>query len=113
IDGVGQAGAAFVYERNEGTGGWSEVKRLIAPEPHACGHFGAAVAVTESADTIIVGEEGRRDHPACKQNGAIYFFGRDEGGQDNWGLIKVIDGSGQYGNPLRVDGDTLVVGVPG
>ena len=113
VDGQGHAGVVHVYERNEGTGGWVEVKLLTAPAPHQCGYFGAAVAVTESADTIIVGENGRRDHPACKQDGSIYFYGRDEGGVDNWGLFRVIDGAGAYGKPLRVDGDTLVVGVPG
>ncbi len=113
VDGIGHAGVVHVYERNEATGGWVAVKVLTAPDLHQCGHFGAAVAVTESADTIIVGENGRRDHPACKQDGSIYFFGRDEGGLDNWGLFKVVDGAGAYGKPFRVDGDTLVVGIPG
>lgn len=113
VDGVAHAGVAHVYERDEATGSWTEITQLHAPSPHECAHFGAAVAVTEEADTIIVGEEGRRDHSACKQDGSIYFFHRDEGGVDNWGLIKTIDGSGAFGNPLRVDGGTLVVGMPG
>lgn len=113
VNGLGNAGAAYIYERDEISGDWFEVKELHAPSPHTCGHFGAAVAVNGAADTIIVGEPGRRNHPDCKQDGSIYFFGRDEGGPDNWGLLHTIDGSGAYGKPLTIDGDTLAVGVPG
>lgn len=113
VDGVGHAGGVYVYERDSIDGHWFERTVLHAPTVQSCARFGSAVAITAAADTIIVGEPGSRDHPYCKQNGSIYFFGRDEGGPNQWGLMKVIDGTGHYGDPLLIEGDTLVVGVPG
>ena len=70
--------------------------------------FGASVDI--AGDVVVVGAP--QDESSV---GAAYIFGRDVGGNDNWGLIKMIsEGSGNadFGASVAIDGSTLVVGAP-
>ncbi len=73
--GGSNAGAAYVFGRNEGgTDMWGEVKKLTALDAQAGDYFGISVAV--SGDTAVVG--------ACCEDaggtnaGAAYVFQRNE-----------------------------------
>jgi hypothetical protein len=72
--------------------------------------MGAAVAIT--GGTVAVGA------PELGQTGAVYLFGRDTGGADQWGYITTLVGSepdpwDACGYSLGFDGGTLLVGCSG
>ena len=110
VVGVEGAQAVNILERN--TGGpdnWGLVKTIVSDELS----FGRSVAL--SGDTLAVashfhGEDGY--YP-----GAVHVFGRNQGGSDNWGLVKRLfrqeSGSqGDFGASLALHGDTVMIGTP-
>ena len=109
------AGAAYVFERDEGgAGNWGEVKKLTASDAEDFDIFGWSVAV--SGDTAVVGAIW--EDAAGNQAGAAYIFARDEGGAGNWGEVKKLlasDGEGpdEFGQSVAASGDTVVVGASG
>src|SRR3990172_5247287 len=70
---AGNAGAAYVFERNQGgAGNWGEVKKLIASDAQADDRFGSSAV---SGDTAVVGalfEDAGGDNA-----GAAYLFERN------------------------------------
>ena len=92
------AGAAYVFERDQGgTDNWGEVKKLIASDAQGGDRFGFAVAI--SGDKVIVGarfEDGGSGDPISNA-GAAYVFERDQGGADNWGEVKKLVASRRRG----------------
>ena len=113
-DGVGtRSGAAYIYERNNGgQDNWGEVKKLTASDAATEDRFGCSVAV--SGDFIIAGayfEDG-----GGTDRGAAYIYGRNSGGQDNWGEVKKLTASDtedddRFGNSVTINGDYIVVGA--
>ncbi len=112
--GGGNAGAAYVFERDQGGGGnWGEVTKLAASDAEAGDGFGWSVAV--GGNTAVVGAPG--EDAADTEAGAAYVFQRDEGGADNWGEVKKLTASDAqagdwFGWGVAVSGDTAVVGQP-
>ena len=111
--GGSEAGAAYVFQRNEGgADNWGEVKKLTASDAQAGDWFGWSVAV--SGDTAVVGAPSEsRDGSSV---GAAYVFQRDQGGADNWGEVKKLSASDaqagvRFGVSVAVSGDTGVVGA--
>ncbi len=106
-----EAGAAYVFERDEGgPDNWGEVKKLTASDSAPGETFGASVAI--NGDTIVVGADGDD-----LSNGAAYIFQRDTGGANNWGEVKKLTGSGGtppylFGTSVGISLDTVVVGAP-
>ncbi len=103
------AGAAYVFERDQGgTGNWGEVTKLAA----SGANFGWSVSV--SGDTAVAGvpfEDG-----AELDAGAAYVFQRDLGGPANWGEVTKLTASDArafalFGISVAVTGDTAVVGA--
>ncbi len=109
----GFAGAAYVFQRDEGgAGNWGEVKKLLASDAEAGDRFGYSVAV--SGDTAVVGAFG--EGPGGGFAEAAYVFQRDEGGAGNWGEVKKLiasdaQASALFGTSVTVSGDTAVVGA--
>ncbi len=107
------AGAAYVFERNQGgADNWGEVTKLTASDAGRGGEFGRSVAV--SGDTTVVG--ARSAVFGDGRSGAAYVFGRDQGGGENWGEVtKLVASDAQdrlFGYSVSVSGDTVVVGAP-
>ena len=107
----GGRGAAYIYERNQGgADNWGLVKKIVAADADLNDNFGISVAVYQ--DTIAVGAIGDTGG-----QGAVYLFGRDEGGANNWGQITKItasDGAAadNFGQSLGLEADLLLVGAP-
>ena len=105
---------AYVFERNEGgADNWGEVTKLTASDAQTGVNFGISVAVRD--DTIVVG--ARRERVGGTKGGAAYIFGRDQGGEGNWGEVNKLTASDAqdwdwFGSSVAVTGDTLVVGAP-
>lgn len=114
MNGSLRSGAAYVYTRNQGgSNHWGLVATLTAFDGATADEFGNYVAI--SGDTIVVG--ALRDQVTAVQSGSIYLFGRNQGGTNQWGLIKKIapaEGTTEdlFGCSVAIVGDTLAVGTP-
>jgi hypothetical protein len=107
------AGAAYVFRKDHNqSGAWEEIRKLTADSAQEHDFFGGCVDV--DGDVIVVGSTG--DDRAGPHAGAVYVFCRNEGGADNWGLVKRItasdpSSSDSFGASIAVDGDIIVVGA--
>ena len=108
-----RAGAAYVFQRDQGgAGNWGEVKKLVASDAQTGADFGGSASV--SGDTAVIGAFS--EEIGGDRAGAAYVFQRDQGSQDNWGEVKKLTASdardGDYfGGSVAVSGDTAVVGA--
>jgi uncharacterized repeat protein (TIGR01451 family) len=111
------AGAAYVFTRNEGGAeNWGQVQNLHASDPQTGDFFGRSVSA--SGDTLVVGasmEDGGAGDPASNA-GAAYVFTRNQGGAENWGEVQSLHASDpqtsdSFGFAVCVSGNTLVVGA--
>ena len=110
------AGAAYVFERDQGgPGNWGEVKKLTASDAQPFDLFGTGVAI--SGGSAVVGA-------AAGGGGTAYVFKRDQGGPGNWGEVTKLTasdaeagdgfgGSSKEGGGVALSGDTTVVGARG
>ena len=111
--GGNDAGAAYVFRRDEGgAGNWGEVKKLTASDAQAGDFFGWSVAV--SGDTAVLG--ALLEAAGGANAGAAYIFQRDQGGADNWGEVKKLNAfdvqaGARFGASVAASGDTAVVGA--
>ncbi len=112
-DGNPEAGAAYLYAQvPAGTGNWNLVKKLTAPDSDLGDHLGFDVAV--SGDRALV--TAKDDDEKGVDAGAAYIYGKDQGGANNWGLIKKItstdaDDDDNFGVSADLDGGWAVVGA--
>ncbi|MDO8672411.1 MAG: FG-GAP repeat protein [Dehalococcoidia bacterium] len=114
VGAVGESdrGAAYVFAREKGwSNHWGEVTKLPAPYVGDQMFFGASVAV--DGDTIVVGTLNWYGY----QQGEVYVFARDWLGANNWGQVTKLTTNavfgGDFGYPVAIDGDTIVVGCRG
>jgi hypothetical protein len=107
------AGAAYVFARNEGGfDNWGQIAKVTADDGHRGDLFGWSVAI--SGGYAVVGAQ--RDDDAGSSSGSAYVFARDMGGADNWGqLTKLHAGDAaandQFGVSVALDGDLAMVGA--
>ncbi len=112
---VGQAGAAFVYER--GPAGWAQTAFLYPPDGVINDNFGADVAV--DGDLILIGSAGHGSG-WLTEAGAVYAFQNSGGG---WTQIdKLVSPAPEYqaafGAAVDIDrgraliGEALAEGLP-
>jgi len=104
---------AFVYDKDI-TGNWVETKVLTGPSGS---YFGVGTSIQD--DTIVVGAY-REKVNGLSNAGSAYVFGRDEGGEDNWGQVAELaplleDGTpdpqkdAYFGHGSAIDGDRIVI----
>jgi hypothetical protein len=110
----GNEGSAYVLGRNQGgtASDWGLLKKLTAADGADGDEFGISVSI--HGDTLVVG--AHQDDDLGSNCGAAYVFARNQGGADNWGLVKKLtaaDGAGNdaFGHAVAIDGDTVVVGA--
>lgn len=120
-DGIkeGDVGAAFVYERNQGgTNNWGLVKELISSDRNVkvlnSGgiRFGVRVAI-EGDSIVVTGESTPITTTSGTYYGAVYIFGRNQGGSNNWGQVKRLTPTiplSFFGMSLSLSNGTLIVG---
>jgi cysteine-rich repeat protein len=101
------AGAAYVFARDQGgANNWGQVTKLLPSDGAASFNFGRSVAM--SGDKLAVGSPGAL---------AVYLFGRNQGGEDNWGQVaKAIsldsEAGDAFGYAVSMSGSTVAVGAP-
>lgn len=119
------AGAVYIYYKDQGgTDNWGQVKKLVATGTNArvaSDYYGFSVAI--SGDYVAVGAYGQEYDAAgasSKANaGAVYIYYKNQGGTDNWGLVKKIVATGTnnrvandyFGYNISISGDYLAVGA--
>ncbi|MBI1762997.1 MAG: putative Ig domain-containing protein [Acidobacteria bacterium] len=87
---------------------FAQIKKLTATDGAPSDDF---FAVAISGDTVIVGASGNNSG-----TGAAYIFDRNQGGLDNWGLVKKLTANDAtmgdaFGAAVGISGDTIVVGA--
>ena len=115
---VANAGSAYVFTRNTGTGVWSEAAMLTASVPTANDQFGISVAI--DGDTVVVGAhqlEYQLGNIVVSRSGAAYVFTRPaDGWADMTQTAKLTPGTAgaagdRFGVSVAVRGGTVVVGA--
>ncbi|MEW6350753.1 MAG: DUF4347 domain-containing protein [Thermodesulfobacteriota bacterium] len=130
VEANGYVGNAFVFGLDGGS--WKEQQVLwgydgkgaIEDQVQRWEQFSRSVAV--SGDMIFVGALG--DHYTYDPRGpvpgdqywaapgAVYVYGKDTGGPNNWGFLQRIEASDRkpgdwFGYSVAVSGDTMIVGA--
>ena len=79
-----QDNRVFVFSRNEGgENNWGQVTTLSNPGGFFLDAFGGALAV--AGDTIVVSAPGG---DIINYVGHVYVFARNQGGENNWDLLR-------------------------
>ncbi len=104
-----QAGAAYVFELDEG-GEWVETAKLMASDGRDGDTFGEAAV---RGDTVIVGAD-EHDTPTGESTGAVWVFERTESG--SWVETAKLTASDaapvdRFGSAVAIDRETIVVGA--
>ncbi|WAC11494.1 T9SS type A sorting domain-containing protein [Dyadobacter pollutisoli] len=116
LNSVGNAGAAYILYNNAGN--WVQVKKITAPVRDVGDLFGNSVSI--SGDYAIVGahmeDEDAQETNTLDNSGSAYIFRKDQGGTDNWGLVKKITASTRdiadgFGYSVSISGDYAIVGA--
>ncbi len=105
-------GRAWLFERNlGGTNNWGLRETFLNPRPGSSGFFGDDVDI-ESNMAAIAGPAGDLT-PETSNDRAVYVYGRDEGGANNWGLadelLPSVLNSG-FGGEIQIDNGLMLVG---
>ncbi|MCW7494621.1 FG-GAP repeat protein [Leptospira sp. 2 VSF19] len=119
---LGLSGAVYVYQRTGST--WSQQAYIKAPNAEAGDQFGVAVAI--DGDTIVVGANLEDSNQTTITNGssasgdnsasnagAVYVYKRSGSTWVQEAYLKPsnAEASDQFGFPVAISGDTIVVGT--
>jgi hypothetical protein len=119
-DSLKDAGAVYVFYKNiGGENNWGFVQKITPPDRDSLDKFGFSVSL--SGDYLFVGAPNQKNDDTGNNPfldaGAVYIFAKDEGGSNNWGMVKKITPQDRniedrFGWSLDFDGNTAVVGAP-
>lgn len=96
--------SAYIFKKDQGgTSNWGQFA-ILTPSGGEIG-FGNAVAI--ASNTIVIGS-------ASAGTGAAYVYGKDQGGTDNWGLVKKLEASDKtigdnFGSAVSISSNYIVV----
>ena len=113
---VTEAGAAYVFTRNTGTGVWSQAAKLTASDRASNDEFGISVAV--DGETVVVGAH-QHDIGTNSAAGAAYVYTKPGGGWagniTETAKLTASDRASddEFGISVAADGGTVVVGAAG
>ena len=109
------AGAAYVFERNQGGPSyWGQVRKLVGADTAAGDFFGRKAGI--DGDTIVIGAHG--NDAVGSHTGAAYIFQRDHGGPENWGQVKKLlasdaEAKKNFAFGLAIKGELVIAGTSG
>jgi hypothetical protein len=103
-------GEFFIYRKDQGgEDNWGKIKNVEGSV--ASGKLGTSVSVSDKYLVVsAIAEPG-----LGVNDGAIYIYDKDMGGNDNWGQVKkIITGvaAGSFGTSVSISEDYIVVGAP-
>lgn len=89
-------------------------QQIIASSSYFTDTFGHSVSVKD--DFLAIGSpSGSICFPTGSYPGFVFVYDRHKGGDDNWGLINIIQGGtndDKFGNSVSLYGDFLAIGAP-
>jgi hypothetical protein len=116
---VASAGAAYIYKKDQGgVDNWGQIKKITANDRDADDLFGYNVAI--DGDYIVVGtvfeDHNVSEGAPLENSGSIHIFNKNQGGSENWGLVKKMTAptryvNGRFGLSVEIKGDYLAVGA--
>ena len=109
---VSVGGAVYVYERDGVVQPWLQTAEIHQDNAQPYDTMGTGLAL--EGDIIVAGAPGVDDRGAI--SGAVFVFGRDVGGQDNWGQIARLTASDggeedRLGTQLGLSGELIAAGA--
>ncbi len=116
VGGALNQGSAYIFISNNDA--WNQQALISPPPPTNCGiddQYGFSIAV--SGDTAVIGAPS--DDVGINANqGSVYVLERNQGGANNWGLVKLLTASGgaagdRFGISVAISGDRIIVGAFG
>jgi hypothetical protein len=109
LAGYADHGSAYLF--TQGSEGWTQQRRLFAPDGAAGDQFGAAVAI--HGDTVLAGAPSK--HSVFPAEGATYVYTLRDTNLVQQPPIIPAEGKfySNYGTAVALSGDTLVVGATG
>ncbi|MDH5752267.1 MAG: FG-GAP repeat protein [Deltaproteobacteria bacterium] len=109
------SGAAYVFEKDPGTGAWSQAAILRSSDAQDTDYFGASVEIRN--DHAVVGafyEDGGTGNPVVN-SGAAYVFRRNAGtgAWSQTSIIRASDGQldDQFSGAVSISDDLAIVGA--
>ncbi len=105
----------YIFYKDEGgIDNWGQVKKIVASDPEVGAFFGYSVSI--SGEYVVVGAYSK-DEGIEMNAGVAYIFYKDEGGTENWGQVKKIEGSDtvnfdNFGISVSILGDYVITGAP-
>lgn len=108
VDGMSQAGAAYIYQYDEKKGEWFEQARLIDPEPQELGLVGASVSI--NGDVALVGAYGT---DLLQGSALVFRYNPDPPGEWRFETEILSDGVGQdwFGRSVSLAEGVAVIGA--
>lgn len=116
---VTNAGGVYLFKKDQGgVDNWGIIKKFIAPVRNTYDYFGAVVAMF--GNDIIVGayteDEDNNETNRISSSGSCYLYSKDQGGVDNWGLVKKIvaenrELNDRFGTSVSISDNFILVGV--
>ncbi|OJJ21024.1 hypothetical protein BKI52_10645 [marine bacterium AO1-C] len=111
-------GAAYIFERNTGTGLWDYKQTLVAPAIANSDQFGVSVTITTTGYAAIganAEDEDENDANTISGAGSTYIFERNSS-TGNWGFAQKVVANDratndQFGVSVDISGNFLVVGA--
>ncbi len=108
-------GAVYVFHQNpDDADEWAFTKTITAADGAQGDAFGQSLAL--HGHTLLVGAPS--DNEAAENAGAVYFFGKNTGGNENWGQIKKRSATNgntndNFGISVAIDGQNAIAGATG
>jgi len=101
------SGSFYVFVRSGTT--WTQQQKLVPGDGAANDYFGKSVAL--DGDTAVIGANADDDNGS--KSGSVYIFVRSGTTWTQQQKLVANDGAAMdvFGNPVALDGDTLVVGA--
>lgn len=105
-----EIGSVGIYRYESGS--WILTTSFVSPDPYPGDEF---FEVALDGDTLLV---GAKNYGGCAEGcGNAFVFERNQGGSQNWGLVRQLVGSGKpqdnFGLNVALDGDIALVGARG
>ncbi len=91
------SGSAYIYYYNNNS--WELLKKIVPTDGTENDRFGSSVSI--SGEYAVVAAEDAE---------AVYFFYKDQGGEDNWGQIKKHTGTYYFGESVSICDTIAVIG---
>jgi hypothetical protein len=122
VNGLANAGAAYLFQRQPGTNTWNFVRRFTDPAPAANAGFGKSLALGPVPSVLFIGSPDfaanrGRLHVFRNPSALAPALAKATADFDGGAEVPPPPGSGdvgdKWGSAVATDGETAVVGAPG